>query len=53
MTGLNEYCQQTSLHGWNYIANDKREWKVVWAFVVAASIGHFRIYLVNQKLNMI
>ena len=39
MSNLKKYCEQTSLHGWNYIAQDKREWKLVWAFVVLASVA--------------
>ena len=39
MSTLKQYCQQTSLHGWNYIANDKKEWKIVWGLIVLASIA--------------
>ena len=38
MSGLQTYCEHTSLHGWYYIAKDKKYWKIVWGIIVVASI---------------
>ena len=38
MSGLETYCEHTSLHGWYYIAKDKKYWKIVWTIIVLASI---------------
>ena len=38
-SGLKTYCEQTSLHGWYYIASDKKVWKILWSMIVLASIA--------------
>ena len=38
MSGLQTYCEHTSLHGWYYIAKDSKFWKIIWTFIVLASI---------------
>ena len=38
MSGLQTYCEHTSLHGWYYIAKDSKYWKIVWTIIVLASI---------------
>ncbi len=40
---LREYCEQTSLHGWLYMASNRtrrgRFWRFSWSLVVLASVG--------------
>jgi hypothetical protein len=42
---LREYCEQTSLHGWFYIAADRPIWRYVWLSIVLASIGVASIFI--------
>ena len=42
---LREYCEQTSLHGWLYIASDKPFWRNVWLTIVIASIGVASVFI--------
>ena len=39
--GLREYCEQTTLHGWLYLAttSQRRFWRVVWTIIVFGSVG--------------
>ena len=46
-----KYCQQTSLHGWQYLASEDSKWKkVIWLFVLlfsfATAISLFMYHLV-------
>ena len=42
---IKEYCEQTSLHGWFYIASDKPFWRYVWLSIVIASIGVASLFI--------
>jgi amiloride-sensitive sodium channel len=42
---LKTYCEQTSLHGWYYIANDRKIWRAVWSTIVLASVGVASIFI--------
>jgi len=44
---LSEYCQQTSLHGWVYVASNggKRFWRAAWLLVVLTSVGVAGIFI--------
>ncbi len=44
MEGLKAYCEQTSLHGWYYIAKDKK-FKIVWASIVLASVAVASLFI--------
>ena len=42
---LKTYCEQTSLHGWYYIAKDKKIWKIVWSVIVLASVAVASLFI--------
>ena len=44
---FHEFCQQTSLHGWQYLAKtgSGKKGKIVWLGIVLASLGVASIFL--------
>jgi hypothetical protein len=47
---IKEYCEQTSLHGWFYIASDKPFWRFVWLSIVLASIGVASLFIYKVSI---
>ena len=51
---FNEFCESTSLHGYNYWYNaDSSILKVAWAFVILAATGLGMVFLANQTKEYI
>lgn len=49
MEAMYSYCEQTSLHGWYYIAKDKKAWKIVWTIVVLASVAVASLFITKAS----
>ena len=50
------YCEQTSLHGWYYIAKDgqkSRPWRIVWTTIVLAGIAVACFFIFNAADNFL
>ena len=46
---FHEFCQQTSLHGWQYLGKGGgTKGKIVWLFIVLASLGVASVFLFTQ-----
>ena len=48
---LDEYCQQTSLHGWAYVAKEKGIFKRLLWFVSMAGFISLAIYFVAKNIK--
>ena len=51
---FHEFCQQTSLHGWQYLGKGGgTKGKIVWLFIVLASLGVASVFLFTSTEDFV
>ena len=51
---FHEFCQQTSLHGWQYLGKGGgTKGKIVWLFIVLSSLGVASVFLVTSAEDFV
>ena len=51
---FHEFCQQTSLHGWQYLGKGGgTKGKIVWLFIVLASLGVASVFLFTSAEDFV